>query len=198
MKHFVAIVILLLVAAPAAFGAIGDPARPSEAGQFGLFVAGGLNMPQGDSAEGTKTGAALGGGLTYTLTNRFVVGGEVLTNGVGLDDETQDFYGDDVDVSMSVLRYSGFATYTVSRPSLHTFFLKGTAGSYDARLKMSMAGQELSMSASEFGFGGGVGFQFNGKSGTALIVETLFHHVPGDEGDMNFVTATVGLHFTVN
>lgn len=198
MKQFAAIAILLLGVAPVAFGGIDDAAAPTEAGNVGIFVSGGINMPQGDTAEGANNGLALGAGLSYNPTSRIALGGEVANNGVGIDDEALSGFGSDASVSMSVLRYSGFATVALTQRSLNTLFLKGTVGSYDSRLKLSAGGSDLTVSSSDIGFGGGLGYMINGRSGTAFIFETLYHHVPGDEGDMNFVTATIGMQFTIN
>lgn len=191
MKRFALVFTLLLAMAPAVF------AVPAEAGRLGLFFSGGLNLPQGDLSDGTKNGAVLGAGLTYSLNHRLSIGGEVATNSIGVDDDVLSLYGDGASMDLSIVQYTGFLKMSVTPPANHQVYLKGGLGSYEGKVSLRVHGQEAESSASEFGFGLGGGFQINGKSGTALTVESMFHHVAADGGGADFVTTTVGIHFTI-
>jgi opacity protein-like surface antigen len=197
MKKSVLIFAMLLATAPAAFAAFDAQPGPPEAGRMALFLVGGMNVPHGDLAEGTKNGASLGAGMIYHVSSRFGFGGEIVRDGIGIDDDGLEAYGEDASVSMSIMRYTGFATMAITPPAKQMVYLKGTAGSYRGKLKLRLGSLEAESSSAEFGFGLGGGLQINGKSGTALNLEALYHNVSADGGNTNFLTTTVGIQFNI-
>ncbi len=171
----------------------------------GLGLALGTLIPQGDLAEGAKSGFTGIASLELNLVSRLALRAEALWANSDLDGAIIKGSGgvsvpDNAAVSGDVRLVGGLAslTYTLSEGFLRPYLLGG-AGYYRRSVSQSASGAagdlaKLDRDESQLGLHAGVGIHF-GLLGVTAFGEARYHSVNTGDGKTNFVPVLVGLRF---
>ena len=180
-----------MILAPAASAQV--PFVPSF--QFGL--GGGLNVPMGSIGDGTNNGYSVHGSVGYNMTPTFIVGAELGLFGNGGSDETIALLGPNGDFSMSSIQFTAMAKYKFP-VSIHNMYAKGLMGGYRTASDVTSTLGNFELADTNFGFGFGGGFQFNGFKNSSIYTEGIYHRISGEIADAEFFTVNIGVLFSLN
>ena len=197
--------IRLAVLGAAAMALAASPAVAQKAGiGFGGSI--GANVPNGNFADGAKTGL-VANGFVGLGTGRFGLRGELLWSRSDLDNAFIRKVGDAVlpssgtgDVSGSVDMVGAMAnlvlplTQSMVRP-----YLIGGVGVYRRRVSQDIGGtidefQSLDDTQTDVGYNGGVGLSIGGV-GPTFFVEARYHSVGTTPERTKFVPVVIGFSF---
>ena len=196
----------LFIGTTAALAAIALPLSAQKPG-IGFGVSVGATVPNGDFADGAKTGLVATGFLSAG-SERFGVRGELFWSRSDLDSPFIRRVGDDVlpsgdydDLSGDVDLIGGVAnivfplTQSIIKP-----YLIGGIGVYRRRVAQDIGGaieefRSLRDTQTDVGFNGGLGVAFGGGAGVSLFLEARYHSVNTSPDRTRFVPIVVGLTF---
>ena len=191
MKRILLAVLFVLVLAPAASAQA--PFVPS----FEFGVGGGLNVPMGSLGDGMNNGYSFNASVGYSVAPMFTLGAELGVFGNGGSDQTNALLGPNGDISMSSIQFAAMAKYRFPI-AVHNMYAKGLAGGYRMASDVTSTLGNFEASSTNFGFGIGGGFQFNGFQNSSLYTEGIYHRVSGSTVDGEFFMFNAGVLFSFN
>ena len=196
---------LAMVGAAAMMVAAASPAAAQKPGiGFGGSI--GANVPNGEFADGAKTGLVVNG-FVGLATGRFGLRGELLWSRSDLDNPFIRRVGNQVlpsdgigEVTGNVNMVAGSAnlilplTQSMVRP-----YVIGGVGVYRRRVSQDIGGtidefQSLKETQTDVGFNGGVGLSIGGI-GPSFFIEARYHSVGTTPERTKFVPVVVGFSF---
>jgi len=194
-----------LGAAAVALASVASPALAQKAGiGFGASV--GANVPNGEFADGAKTGL-VANGFVGLGTGRFGVRGELFWSRSDLDNAFIRKVGNSVlpsdgvgDVTGNVNMVAGTANLVLPlTQSMFRPYLIGGVGVYRRRVSQDIAGtidefQSLKDTRTDVGYNGGIGLSIGGI-GPSLFIEARYHSVGTSPERTKFVPVVVGFSF---
>jgi hypothetical protein len=171
---------------------------------FGASV--GANVPNGDFADGAKTGL-VANGFVGLGTGRFGLRGELLWSRSDLDNAFIRKVGNAVlpsdgvgDVTGNVNMVAGTANIVLPLgQSMFRPYLIGGVGVYRRRVSQNVGGtidefQSLKDTQTDVGYNGGVGLSIGGI-GPSLFIEARYHSVQTTPERTKFVPVVIGFSF---
>lgn len=194
-----------LGAALTATAAIPSPLAAQKAGLgFGASV--GANVPNGEFADGAKTGL-VANGFVGVGTGRFGLRGELFWSRSDLDNAFIRKVGNAVLPSEGVGDVSGHvnlvgASANLVVPIVQSVvrpYLIGGVGVYHRRVAQDIGGtidefQSLRDNQTDVGYNAGVGIAFGGV-GATVFIEARYHSVATTPDRTKFVPVTIGVTF---
>jgi|KBSSwiStaDraftv2_1062776.scaffolds.fasta_scaffold259168_2 hypothetical protein len=194
-----------IAAAAMALG-VATPAAAQKAGiGFGGSI--GANVPNGNFADGAKTGL-VANGFVGLGTGRFGLRGELLWSRSDLDNAFIRKVGNSVLPSDGVGAVTGNvnmigATANLVLPltqSLLRPYVIGGMGVYRRRVSQDIGGtvdefQSLRDEQTEVGYNGGVGLSVGGGIGPSFFIEARYHSVATTPERTKFVPVVIGFTF---
>ncbi|HUQ83274.1 MAG TPA: outer membrane beta-barrel protein [Gemmatimonadaceae bacterium] len=171
---------------------------------FGASV--GANVPNGDFANGAKTGLVVNG-FAGLGTGRFGLRGELLWSRSDLDNAFIRKVGNAVlppngvgDVTGDVNMIGGTANIVLPlTQSMFRPYVIGGVGVYRRRVSQNIGGtvdefQSLKDTQTDLGYNGGVGLSIGGI-GPSLFIEARYHSVQTTPERTKFVPVVIGFSF---
>ncbi len=171
---------------------------------FGASV--GANIPEGDYADGAKTGLVATGFLALRMNTNVALRGELFWSRSDLDNAVVRKVGDAVlpedgigNVTGDVDLVGGLANLEVSAgSSILRPYAIGGVGVYRRRVAQDVEGaaqefRDLKESDSKFGWNAGAGLKLS-LAGFGMFLEARYHSV-STEPKTNFIPVTVGISF---
>jgi len=194
-----------LVATSVALAAGATPVLAQKTGiGFGGSV--GANVPNGEFADGAKTGL-VANGFVGLGTGRFGLRGELFWSRSDLDNAFIRKVGNAVlpsdgvgDVTGNVNMVGGTANLVLPlTQSMFRPYLIGGVGVYRRRVSQDIGGtidefQSLKDTQTELGYNGGVGLSIGGV-GPSLFIEARYHSVQTTPERTKFVPVVIGFSF---
>ena len=194
-----------LVATSVALASGATPVRAQKAGiGFGGSV--GANVPNGEFADGAKTGL-VANGFVGLGTGRFGIRGELFWSRSDLDNAFIRKVGNAVlpsdgvgDVTGNVNMVGGTANLVLPlTQSMFRPYLIGGVGVYRRRVSQDIGGtldefQSLKDTQTDLGYNGGVGLSIGGV-GPSLFIEARYHSVQTTPQRTKFVPVVIGFSF---
>jgi len=191
MKRIIAVTVLAMVLAPAAWAQV--PLAPSF--EFGL--GGGLNMPLGDIGDGVNNGYNFNASVGYSVMPMWLLGAEFGVFGNGGSDETIAALGTGGDLSITSMQFTAMTKYKFP-VAVHSFYAKGLAGAYRTSSEVKSTLGNFSVADTNLGFGVGGGFEFVGTKNSAIYAEGIYHRINGASTDGEWATVNLGVLFSFN
>ena len=164
-------------------------ASAAEVGTFSAGIAAGFGLPTND---GIEIGFAVGATGEYLVNQQATVGAEIIYNSIGSEDLEN--LGDEFGTNISLLQVAGKLKYFTEGANQEGVFVIVRAGVFTYSVENTKGGERTDeTSTTDFGVGGGAGYQLRLAEHLLIAVEGTFTTIFLGSDPLNLIGGTIGL-----